>query len=154
MRILFGEKIAYAEKFSTCARVRPLEEQKLGTKFYCREHTKRLFSENEILTAKNLHHYFCGTEVFKILKLRAPISVYEIFNLSNREESLTLITPQPSVQFSYHGPKIWNSTHKKIHAALELTTKMSYVKGRLKEILFDNQNQGTKNEWQPQNFKI
>ena len=80
--------------------------------------------------------------------------VYEIFNVSNRDESLTLVTPNPSLQFAYQGPKIWNSIHKKIHAALDLTTKMSYVKSRLKDILIDIQKQGSEIEWQPQNFKI
>ena len=155
MRILFGDKIAYLDKFSTCARVRPFGEQKLGAQFYRREHTKNLFNKNEILTTKNLHHYFCGIEVFKILKLRAPVSVHDIFSLSNREESVSLITPRPSVQFSYHGPKIWNSIYKKVVESNDLSTKISHVKRSLKNMLLEVQKQGlSPEEWELQNFKL
>ena len=50
MRILFGDKQAYLEKFKTCCRTRPFDMQKLGAKFYEREHTKPLFHKNSILT--------------------------------------------------------------------------------------------------------
>ena len=43
MRILFGDKQAYLEKFKTCCRTRRFDMQKLGAKFYEREHTKPLF---------------------------------------------------------------------------------------------------------------
>ena len=33
LRILFGDKEAYLDKFKTCARVRLFEEQKLGAEF-------------------------------------------------------------------------------------------------------------------------
>ena len=40
LRVLFGDKEAYLNKFKTSARTRPLENQKLGEKFFKREHTK------------------------------------------------------------------------------------------------------------------
>ena len=43
MRILFGDKEAYIDKFKTCARTRPFETQKLGADFFTKEHTKPLF---------------------------------------------------------------------------------------------------------------
>ena len=50
MKILFGDKQAYPEKFKTCYRTRPFDMQKAGAKFYEREHTKPLFYKNDILT--------------------------------------------------------------------------------------------------------
>ena len=58
MRILFGDKASYLDKFSTCARSRPrLENQILGAEFFSKEHTKPLFRENMIMTFQNLYHY-------------------------------------------------------------------------------------------------
>ena len=54
MRILFGDKQAYLEKFKTCCRTRPFEMQKLVAKFYEREHTKPLFHKNGILTSLHI----------------------------------------------------------------------------------------------------
>ena len=45
MRILFGDKEAYLNKFKTCARSRPFDNQILGQEFYSREHTKPLFNQ-------------------------------------------------------------------------------------------------------------
>ena len=40
LRILFGDKEAYLNKFKTCARARGIENQYLGQKFYRRENSK------------------------------------------------------------------------------------------------------------------
>ena len=40
IRILFGNKAKYLNKFKTCCRVRPVEEQILGQEHYEKEHTK------------------------------------------------------------------------------------------------------------------
>ena len=47
MIILFGDKEAYLNKFKTCARTRPVDNQILGQEFYSREHTKPLFSSQK-----------------------------------------------------------------------------------------------------------
>ena len=65
IRILFGEKQAYLEKFKTCCRTRPFGMQKLGAKFYKREHTKPLFHKNGILTYQNLYNYHVPFPLFK-----------------------------------------------------------------------------------------
>ena len=57
LRILFGEKKAYLDKFKTCAQVREIDNQQLGTEFYEREHSKPLFNNSSIMNAKNLHIY-------------------------------------------------------------------------------------------------
>ena len=54
---MFGDKSTYLEKFKTCVRTRPKENQILGSEFYSMERTKTLFNENKILTLQNLYHY-------------------------------------------------------------------------------------------------
>ncbi len=57
LRILFGDKEAYFDKFKTSVRTRPLEEQILGQEFYELEHSKPLFNERGIMTVYNLYNY-------------------------------------------------------------------------------------------------
>ena len=66
LRILFGDKEAYLDKFKTSARVRPFEEQKLGAEFFKREHTKPLFTKHSVINVRNLFVYdHCFNEIFK-----------------------------------------------------------------------------------------
>ena len=71
-----------------------------------------------------------------------------MLSLSNRDNSLLLITPSPSLQFSYTSPKVWNSIHKKVLAEpdLDLTTKISHFKNKLKSLLRSNQKKGEVND--------
>ena len=115
IRILFGDYGAYIEKFCTCARTRSYENQKLGQQFFSREHTKPLFNQNQLLVVKNLYHYHCAVEIFKILKFRTPINHFEMYDKSYREESLLICTPQPNIQFRYTSSKLWNSIRKKLY---------------------------------------
>ena len=156
IRILFGDRKSYLEKFQTCARVRPKGEEKLGSEFYSREHTKPLLTEHKLLAVRNLYHYFCTVDVFKILKFRTPISLYDKYKVSNRETSLALITPKRSNQFFYKSSVAWNSVYKKCleNPHCDLTTKISYFKDAMKKLLLSKQNEGEKIEWQKSNFKL
>ena len=131
-------------------------EEMLGPEFFAREHTKPLFSKQELLAAKNLYHYFCSVEVFKILKFRLPINLFETYSHSNREESLSLVTPVPSIQFIYKSSKAWNSVYKKMltEPHSDLTTKISHFKTKLKALLLSKQKEGDIIEWNPSNFKL
>ena len=91
IRILFGNKQEYLEKYRTCARARPLTKQKLTNEFFEKEHTKPLFTKHSILALRNLYTYHTFMEVFKILKLRVPPSLSDYFARSHRKET-TLIT--------------------------------------------------------------
>ena len=57
IRVLLGDHESYLAKFKTCARVRPRRSEKLGAELYSREHTKPLFTENNLLAVRNLYHY-------------------------------------------------------------------------------------------------
>ena len=97
LRILFGDNEAYLDKFKTSARVRLFEEQKLGAEFFKREHTKPLFTKHFVMNVRN-----------EILKFR--ISLFEILELSKRNglKESRLITPEPSLNFTYQAALIWN----------------------------------------------
>ena len=44
IRMMFGDKEAYLDKFETCARGRPIANQMLGEKVYTKEHTKPILT--------------------------------------------------------------------------------------------------------------
>ena len=72
MRILFGDKEAYLDKFKTSCRTRPIETQLLGTAYYMKEHTKPIFHKHKILAFKNLYNYQICLETLEILKSKIP----------------------------------------------------------------------------------
>ena len=110
-----------------------------------------------------MYHYFCTVDVFKILKFRQLITLYEMYQLSHCETSLTLILPERSGQFIYKSALAWNSVYR---SALEkpnsdLTTKISHFNQTIKDeikklliskLLISKQNEGEKIEWQKSNF--
>ena len=85
LRVLFGDREKFLDKFRTCIRARPYNpEQNLPTEFYVKEHSKPLFNKNKILNLKNLYLYHCANETFKILKFRSPIVVHNLYKFSTR----------------------------------------------------------------------
>ena len=181
IRILFGDYGAYIDKFCTCARTRPYknENRMLGAEFFCREHTKPLFNQNKLLVAKNLYHYFCNVELFKILKFRLPINLYEMYDLSYREGCLTILTPESNDTYLYKSSVLWNkctniifskpSLSEILHSHMkspvkimipgsapdsDLCCSVSTFKNRMKELLLEIQKQGDPIEWQTPNFEV
>ena len=148
IRILFGDFEAYVDKFKTCARARPINSQRLGTEFYVKESTKPLFTKYELLAIENLYRYRCLVELFKIIKLRVPISLYDLFGLSNRKDNL-LITPSPTNQFIYKSAWLWNEFRKV--GPMNFTSSCSSVKNWLKQALLRAQNRYGSN-WCEKNF--
>ena len=107
VRVMFRDNEAYFNNFLRF----PRESQKLGKEFYEHEHSKPLFNDNNLLTVYQLYKYHCTLELFKIVKLRLPISLYSLFNMSNRRENY-FITPNPSTSFVYQSAFVWNSCYK------------------------------------------
>ena len=148
IRILFGDKEAYLDKFKTCARTRELSQQHLGADFYRREHTKPLFNSHSIMNVKNLYIYHCANEIFKIIKFRTPISMFELLELSNRAGKATLlVTPNPSNNFSYHGSLIWNVVRDLVKM-YDLNSRTLSIKSELKKQISKIQLEGDPMEWQ------
>ena len=54
MRVLFGDREKFIDKFRTCTRARPYPEQNLSSEFYIKEHSKPLFNENKIIVQMKL----------------------------------------------------------------------------------------------------
>ena len=149
---MFGDRDAYLEKFNTTARTRPFGEQKLGTKFYTKEHTKPIFNKLELLTVHNLYLYHCLVEVFKILKFRTPVSLYYQFNRSHRKETL-LISPQFSQSFIYRSTFQWNAIRQKL-VIDDFAHKLNAFKSGVSKLLINAQKIGDVDQWIDQNFKL
>ena len=103
---MFGDNEAYFNKFMTGVSTHPRESQKLGKEFDEQEHSKPLFNDNNLLTVYQLYKYHCTLKMFKIVKFRLPISLYSLFNMSNRRENY-FITPNPSTSFVYQSAFVY-----------------------------------------------
>lgn len=145
VRILFGDREAFQEKFSTCARARPYDQQVLGNKFYMPEHTKPLFQENQILSVHNLYTYHCFMEVYKTLKFRLPRSLYDKYSISERKPTL-LIAGFPSPNFIDRSTSLWNTIAPKFKFD-DFSPKVSCVKTRIKKALITLQHKESPQEW-------
>ena len=152
IRILFGNKEAYLDKFKTCARARPFGFQKLDSTFFQLEHTKPLFKANNILSVQNLYTYHCFMEIFKILKFRQPMSLFEKYVLSRRKAT-TLISTFPTRDFTYRSTVIWNSISPKIRVP-DFSSNIGMVKNCLKKVLFTNQHKENPIDWTTDDYNI
>ncbi len=161
IRILFGDLEAYLDKHATCARARPYNKHKLGADFYEKEHTKPIFNRLKLFTVQNLYKYHCIYDMFKIIKLRTPYSLYSMVELSKRDTSNVIILPIKTNTFLYTASILWNITHKRIlnHTSSEAseglaTTSISLFKLRCKAIILECQALNDKIHWTSHNFQI
>jgi len=146
---MFGDKKAYLDKFMTCARTRPISEQKLTSKFFEREHTKPIFARQSLMTLHNLYAYHCCNELFKVFKYRTPIALFELFCLSKRPGKETLlITTMPSNSFVYKSSCLWNSFRQML-ALNDLEITHGVFKSKVKKVILSSQGKGDKNTWAP-----
>ena len=157
LRILFGDKTAYLDKFMTCARTRPFtgkNSQQLDGEFFMKEHSKPLFKATKILTIHNLYSYHTTTQVYGILKYRSPISLFNILHLSNRKETL-LITPHPDLKYTHNASTTWNAARSILRLeCTDFSTTQSFVKSTIKNHLLKSQAEGPNNDWIPQNYNF
>ena len=152
MRILFGDTQAYIEKYMTCARTRKYDEQALGSSFFQLEHSKPLFQQNKILAFKNLYTYHTFMEVFKILKLKCPMSLHEQFQFSSRKET-ALIVQFPSNDFFSRSTKLWNLIAPKLQI-LDFSFKINQAKNRLKQALLKLQHASDDVGWTKNDYDL
>lgn len=144
---MFGDKEAYLDKFKTSARCRPYGEQILGSEFYRKEHTKPLFNTHEIMNVHNLYFYHCINDIFKVLKYRTPISLYSLFETSDRLGKETLIlTPKPSDSYIYRAGTIWNTVRQNLMLTT-FTCKPNHLKSSIKITIAHTQKEGEPNNW-------
>ena len=94
IRIIFGAREKFLDKYCTAARTRVFGSQSLGASFYSKEHTKPLFTDNSILTPHNLYTYLLScTEFMKIVKLQTLSSIDSKITLSIRNKSILVSLP-------------------------------------------------------------
>ena len=152
IRILFGDKACYLEKFNTCARSRPYRKQHLDGNFFQKEHTKPLFNEHSIMAFDNLYVYHSFMETFKTLKLRTPLSLYDCYTKSTRKDT-ALLMPTHSDDFISRSTKIWNTISPKLKM-LDFSFKISLAKSKLKKALLKIQCGGDMISWSDSNFDL
>ena len=153
LRILFGDKEAYMDKFRTGARCRPIGSQVLGAEFFSREHSKPLFNDHNILTLYNLYNYHTTVAVFKILKYRTPYSLYSSFTLSNRKETL-LITPSSSHGFIHRASALWNLIRQKVKLFDFSLMNIGSYKNTCKKLMIAYQKVGDEMVWNDNELDI
>ena len=153
LRLLFGDKEAFLNKFRTAARVRPYSNQLLGEDFYKREHTKPIFKEHEILAFRNLYAYHTYMELFKILKLRDPITIHDQFNISIRKPTLLIVNDSPAQNFVSRSTKLWNSITPKLKL-VDYSCKIGAVKSNLKKLLLAMQSASDPVTWTSEDFNL
>ena len=174
IRLLFGKEFSFdhAGYYETCARVRTYEEH-MAPKNFCLEHTKPIFNEYKILTLHNLHILHAFVDLFKILKLHTPISVFNLFNASQRGTNFLLCLPIinlniSKINFVFSSSLLWNSLISKVlntsvpqdnglivngsSKNSDLCAPIQFVKAKVKNILFEQQKIGDTPDWIPNNF--
>ena len=87
-------------------------------------------------------------DVFKILKTRTPMALFQNFIISKRKPTL-LLPPKITNSYIYNASTLWN----KFTAALppemkqDFSTKFSKLKALLRNFLLQRQKFGDKAEW-------
>ena len=154
IRILFGDSEKYKDKYCTCVRARPLGMQKLGSEFYAKEHSKPLFNSHKLLTVHNLYIYHTSLEIYKVLKLRTPISIFSLLTMSKRKTTL-IITPSPTPYFVYKSAILWNLINRLIFSNLiDFSMKICTMKASVKQYLLSRQSDYDINNWCSKNYDI
>ena len=155
VRILFGNRDEYLDKYNTCARVREIGKQRLGSEFYSKENSKPIFNNLKFLSIYNIYNYQTCLEVLKILKYRRPAPLHETYTLSQRNNSTLLILPAKANHFTYISSRMWNIAVKCLVKDSGLVDmKLGSFKRGLKNCLLQIQAKYDCNEWYPDNFRL
>ena len=134
VRILFGDRETFVNKFKTSVRTRPYPHQKLTAEFYTKEHSKPLFNENKILSLKKLYFYHSVNELFKILKFKSPCVIFNQFNMSTCTSKDILLTSNPNDTYLHRSSVMWNKC-----------TKFIFTKPSLSEVCHSHMKKTHKN---------
>ena len=167
VRIPFGKEFSFdhPEFYETCARCRTFEEN-MAPKNYCLEHTKPIFNEHNILSLNNLHIFHTFMELFKIIKFRTPVSLFELFEVSSRSQLMILPRVNLDVSkqnFVFKSASIWNKLSNIIFEKClpqqngiiipgsannsDVAASTSIIKNKLKSYLLASQKSGDETEW-------
>ena len=130
--------------------------QKLGAKFYEREHTKPLFHKNGILTYKNLYNYHVCIKALKILKSKVPFPLFKQYRISSRNNMNFILLTRDTSFSKTKRINIWNSAIKIISNRTTIVeTSVAKFKKDPRKILLKIQNAFDDTEWYPDyNFNL
>ena len=174
VRLLFGEKYSYdhAGYYETCARTRTYKEH-TSPKNHCLEHTKLIFNKHKILNFHNLFVYQSFMGLYKVFKTHTPISIFEIFQQSNKETNFLIKVPDVPLNitkcnFACKSSILWKTLISKLFNKSELSdsgiiikdysensdfcASVPYVKNTLKAFLLTIEKHGNDDLWEPSNF--
>ena len=177
VRLLFGKipTFDHSAYYETCARSRTYAEH-MAKKNYELEHTKPIFNSENILSIHHLYIQHTFIAMFKIMKERLPISLYELFTFSPRVSNFLMCPPKFNLEISRqnficNGSLIWNGIIGTVLNACnpypsnimvpgssvdsDLSASISVIKNKLKRHLFQIQalqTPGRINEWMPNNI--
>ena len=152
IRILFGNKYAYNDKFETCARARPFSAQALNSEHFMLEGTKPLFNRNEIFTVHNLYKYHIIISTYKLLRSRIPISLYSLYKFSNHVET-RLKSQYTACKFIDNSTIIWNTFREKLHI-YDFNVTISKLKTDAKKHILSLQRAHDENVWNILNYEM
>ena len=118
-RLLFGKIILFdhAKYYKICARSRTFQEH-LSTHDFCLERTKPLFKKHKLLTVHSLYYKYTFIGLFKILKFREPLVLFEkVLMSSNNCNNRMVLNPNiennklsvTEQNFLFKSCKIWNT---------------------------------------------
>ncbi len=149
---MFGDNAAYNDKFRTCARSRPFGKQSLGSEFYRLESSKPLFTACKILTVHNLCIYHNAVGIYKLIRTRVPMSLFELFKFSGHIET-RLNSQYTACTFIDKSTIVWNKIREKLSInTFDIT--VSQLKASVKRYLLEQQKSHDDRDWVILNYTI
>ena len=155
IRSLFGNYDSFIDKFCTSARTRPFGHQFLGESFYCKEHTKPIFTKHNLLTIGNLYKYTALNEIGKIIQNQTPTALYENIALSKRRNENMIILGSkiiPHNQSFYTSCSNCNILIRKLDIPNPHNIVPCILKYKLKRYLLQTQSDGDTEIWNADNY--
>ena len=152
---MFGDYDSFIDKFCTSVRTRPFGHQFLGESFYCKEHTKPIFTKHNLLTIGNLYKYTALNEIGKIIQNQTPTALYENIALSKRRNENMIILGSkiiPHNQSFYTSCSNWNNLIRKLHIPKPHNIVPCILKYKLKRYLLQTQSDGDPEIWNADNY--
>ena len=149
---MFGDNVAYNDKFRTCARSRSYGRQLLGSDFYRLESSKPLFNTHKILTVHNLSIYHNTVGIYKLIRTRVPMSLFELFKFSGHIET-RLKSQYTACTFIDKSTIVWNKIREQLSID-NFDTTVSQLKAWVKQYLLEQQKSYDDHEWITLNYTI
>lgn len=130
------------------------------TSMHVRGHTKKVFSQYNILTVYNIYSYMTILHLAKLITSKTPLYLYDLMRLGYSSETRNNRVYEPHLSlkhymnnFCYQGPKLWNaiSSSSTYCDSITAAPTISCLKSRLKKFLMNMQSYGDENQWHPSN---